>query len=338
MVPYNPIRLALDRDLPVPLGVQLRGLIQYGISSGDLKPGDRLPSVRDLADEAGVAPMTIVQVYREMKEAGLIEGRAGSGTFVARPADPLDQRLQDFHKRVDAVLDQGLALGLSSNDIAGLIATRLTARNGGGRTWQVMMVGNFAHTTADYAQVATSILGPGVAIEPVTFDILVQDEGALRRAAAADFVVASVVRQREVSALLPGQRVVAIGLIPSEDTRRALASIDPRARVIAVSLFPDFLPILSSGVRRFAPHVATLNAAMVDSEELEAAVAHNDVVVYSSGAEAVLDLLPPGVPAIEYRHTPDPGDIERLLRPLLEGVAPTLRSRASGRDARTQAG
>jgi len=200
-----------------------------------------------------------------------------------------------------------------------------------------VMVGNFAHTTAAYARVATSILGSGVMIEPVTFDALTKDEGALHRAAAADFVVASLVLQREVSALLPGQRVVAIGLIPSEDTRRALASIDPRARVIAVSLFPDFLPILSSGVRRFAPHVAVLNAAMVDSDELGAALTDNDVVVYSSGAEAVLELLPPGMPAIEYRHTPDPGDIERLLRPLLEGAGPIARPRTSGKEPESHA-
>src|SRR5690606_12102731 len=53
----------LDRALPVPLGIQLSGLIQYGIALGDLTAGTRLPPVRDLAERAGIAPMTVVGVY-----------------------------------------------------------------------------------------------------------------------------------------------------------------------------------------------------------------------------------------------------------------------------------
>ena len=77
------MRFQVDRDLPVPLGVQLRGLIEYGIACGELSIGERLPSVRELADAIGVAPMTVSQVYRDLKKAGLIEARSGSGTFVA---------------------------------------------------------------------------------------------------------------------------------------------------------------------------------------------------------------------------------------------------------------
>ena len=74
---------ALDRSLPIPLGVQLRGLIEYGIACGELPPGTRLPSVRELAGAGGLAPMTVATVYKEMQENGLIAARAGSGTFVA---------------------------------------------------------------------------------------------------------------------------------------------------------------------------------------------------------------------------------------------------------------
>jgi DNA-binding transcriptional regulator YhcF (GntR family) len=53
----------LDRDLPIPLGTQLRGLIEFGIATAGLLPGERLPSVREMADLAGVAPMTVAQVH-----------------------------------------------------------------------------------------------------------------------------------------------------------------------------------------------------------------------------------------------------------------------------------
>ena len=71
------MKLQIDRELPVPLGLQVKGLIEYGIACGELSPGERLPSVRELADSLAVAPMTVALVYRGLREAGLIETRGG---------------------------------------------------------------------------------------------------------------------------------------------------------------------------------------------------------------------------------------------------------------------
>ena len=77
-MPFN-----IDPDLPVPLGVQLRGVIEYGIVCGQLQPGERLPPVRSMARQLGIAPMTVSQVYKELKEVGLLETKQGNGTFVS---------------------------------------------------------------------------------------------------------------------------------------------------------------------------------------------------------------------------------------------------------------
>lgn len=319
----TPIRLALDRSLPVPLGQQLRGLIEYGIACGEFRPGDRLPSVRDLAAEAGVAPMTVSQVYRELKAAGLIEGRSGSGTFVGRQAGQRGSgdRLPAFGRRVDALIDEGLALGLAAGEIATLVSARLSARGPVARRPTLVLVGIFPAATAAYARAVAAALGPVATVEGVTLDALASVPDALRRAEAADLVLAMAHRRRDVEALLPGARIVTVSFIPSEGTRRALASLAPRARVLAVSRFPDFLPLMRPGIRRFAPHVETVDAALVDEAGLAGRLAAYDVVVYATGAEAVLDRLPRGLVALEYRHSPDPGDIDRAVRPLLGGTA-----------------
>ncbi|MEI2422099.1 GntR family transcriptional regulator, partial [Arthrospira platensis SPKY2] len=74
-----PIRI--DRDLPVPVPLQLQGQIEYGVTSGDFPPGSRLPSVRELAADLGVSPVTVSAVYRRLRSAGLIDGAPGRGTF-----------------------------------------------------------------------------------------------------------------------------------------------------------------------------------------------------------------------------------------------------------------
>lgn len=324
------IRLTLDRSLPVPLGLQLRGLIAYGIACGEFRAGDRLPSVRDLAEEAGVAPMTVSQVYRDLKRDGLIEGRAGSGTFVARRREGAGpgERLLAFHRRVDRLIDDGLGLGLGAGDIAGLVAARLSARRAGRAGRRLALVGIFPAATAAYARAVAEALGPGAAVEGVTLEALARDAAILQRAAEADLVLVMAHRRQEVARLLPGSRLATISFIPAEATRRALASLDPRARVLAVSRFPEFLPLMRPGVGRFAPHVATVGAALLDDPDLEARLGASDVVVYATGAEAVLGRLPRGAAAIEYRHSPDPGDIDRIVRPLLE--------RAPGPDAKEE--
>ena len=318
---FAPIRLVLDRSLPVPLGQQLRGLIEYGIACGEFSPGDRLPSVRDLATDAGVAPMTVSQVYRELKELGLIEGRAGSGTFVARrPGRPgAGDRLPAFGRRVDALIDEGLALGLGAGAIATLVSARLSARGTAARVPAIVLVGIFPAATAAYARAVAAALGASASVEGMTLDALESVPDALRRAGAADLVLAMAHRRRDVEALLPGARIVTVSFIPSEGTRRALASLAPRARVLAVSRFPDFLPLMRPGIGRFAPHVETVDAALVDDADLGGRLGGYDVVVYATGAEAVLDRLPRGLVALEYRHSPDPGDIDRAVRPLLGG-------------------
>jgi DNA-binding transcriptional regulator YhcF (GntR family) len=314
------MNLYVDRDLPVPLGVQVRGMIEYGIACGEFAPGERLPSVRELADSLKVAPMTVSQVYGELREAGLIETRRGSGTFVAENGAPQlrpDERLADVQRRLDLLIDEALAIGLRPADFAGMVQSRLFRMNGRERRRRVVMVGVFAEATRAYARAIEARLGADVVVEPITLDMLKEDGSARHRAAAAELIVTLANRRREVVELLPGARVATVRFIPSEETRRALAGLDPLTRLGVISRFPDFLPIMKPGVQRFAPHVRMVLAAVVDTPAFEAVIARSDVVVVSTGAESVLDRLRPGTRAIEYRHTPDPGDVDRVIAPLL---------------------
>ncbi len=72
-----------------PLFDQLRSQVIDGVRDGRLPPGTRLPTVRELAGELGLAVNTVARAYRELETAGLVETRGRFGTFVAR-ADPAD--------------------------------------------------------------------------------------------------------------------------------------------------------------------------------------------------------------------------------------------------------
>ncbi|OBK73833.1 GntR family transcriptional regulator [Mycobacterium sp. 1274761.0] len=79
----------VDPRASKPLFDQLRGQIIDGIRSGKLPPGTRLPTVRELAGQLGMAVNTVARAYRELESAGILETRGRFGTFVAR-TDPAD--------------------------------------------------------------------------------------------------------------------------------------------------------------------------------------------------------------------------------------------------------
>lgn len=76
------MRLPLDPDSPVPLFHQIAEAFRYKIAIGELRPGDRLPSVRDFADDNGLHYLTVRKGYLALAESGLVTMRRGIGTTV----------------------------------------------------------------------------------------------------------------------------------------------------------------------------------------------------------------------------------------------------------------
>ncbi len=326
----------IDRDLQVPIWVQIKGMIEYSIACGELQVGQPIPSVRELAESFGVATMTISLAYRELKKDGLVEARPGAGTFVADSSQArmaAQPAMASFHRQVDDLIDRALDLGMRPADVEALIGARLTRRVSAGRQVNILMVGLFAEATASYAKSIAAQLGSSAVVEPVTLPEIQTHEPLRQRCAAADLVLTFANMHREVASLLPVAKVVSIRFIPSEGTRLALASLDPLARIAIVSRFHDFLPILKSGVQRFAAHVENLNATNLDDPALVDLLKASDVVVFSTGAERIRELATANMRVLEYRHVPDPGDIERLVLPFVHQTIADINGRRTSPQA-----
>jgi GntR family transcriptional regulator len=78
--------LSVDRRANVPLGAQLASRIRSAVREGTLAPGDRLPSVRELAESAAVNVNTVRAVYARLESEGIVRSEQGRGTFVAGAA------------------------------------------------------------------------------------------------------------------------------------------------------------------------------------------------------------------------------------------------------------
>lgn len=114
--------LSIDPASPIPPFEQLRSGVLAAVSSGELAPGHRLPTVRKLAEDLGVAPGTVARAYRELEASGIIETRGRNGTFVSFHGDPAHQQAQ---RAAAAFAEQVRALKLDTDEALALVAAAL---------------------------------------------------------------------------------------------------------------------------------------------------------------------------------------------------------------------
>ena len=94
--------VVVDQADPTPPYEQVRKQIAAAIGAGGFAVGDRLPSVRQLANDLGVAPGTVARAYRELESEGLIVSRRGGGTRVAAVPRSRDDVLAESAARLVA--------------------------------------------------------------------------------------------------------------------------------------------------------------------------------------------------------------------------------------------
>jgi GntR family transcriptional regulator len=120
----------VDFTAHVPIYSQLIDQIQRAIASGELKPGDQLPTVRQLAADLRVNFNTVARAYRMLDEDGIISTQHGRGTFILEPASPEDaerQRQQGLGRLARAFAAQAHKLGFGPEEARGALEEILSA-------------------------------------------------------------------------------------------------------------------------------------------------------------------------------------------------------------------
>jgi len=112
--------VSIDPRDPTPIYAQLERGLRAAIATGRIRPGDQLPTVREMAVDLRVNANTVARVYAELERAGVLETRRGVGSFVsatpaqAHPPREHDRRLRAFGTRLLADAD---AAGLTIDEV-----------------------------------------------------------------------------------------------------------------------------------------------------------------------------------------------------------------------------
>jgi GntR family transcriptional regulator len=124
------IVLRVDTKSGVPPYLQIAAQVRQAIVAGVLKPGDQLPTVKQVVTNLAVNPNTVFKGYRELEREGLVEGRPGAGTFVLRrPPGPEPGTHAALARALVRWVERARNAGLDDRSIESLLHETLHARD-----------------------------------------------------------------------------------------------------------------------------------------------------------------------------------------------------------------
>ena len=118
------MRLVVDPHSTTPPFEQIRMQVIEAVRSGALTPGDKLPTVRRLAEDLGLAPNTVARSYRALEQDEVIETRGRLGSFVAATGDATQRQMQ---QAAVVYAERATSLGVDVDEALAIVRAALGA-------------------------------------------------------------------------------------------------------------------------------------------------------------------------------------------------------------------
>ena len=123
-----PLEFYISTGSPTPIYRQIVEQVRYAVAVRREQPGDRLPSIRALAEQLVINPNTVAKAYGELVRDGLLESRPGRGYFVAhrRQIYSEAERTRRLEQALDVLVGEVLVLDFSPDQIMAALSERLS--------------------------------------------------------------------------------------------------------------------------------------------------------------------------------------------------------------------
>lgn len=125
------MQIWVDLNDPTPIYEQIANATKELVNQKLLRPGDCLPSVRQLAQDLGVNLNTVARAYRELAREGILNVRQGRGASVARARRSYGAAEREaLHRSVKRLVNEALSLGLDLEQVRELVASEFQRLKG----------------------------------------------------------------------------------------------------------------------------------------------------------------------------------------------------------------
>lgn len=311
---------------------QIMSFFESQIHSGRMKPGEKLPAERDLAEELHTARGTVKKAYEELVRRRLIEAASGRGSFVAPDRSaPSESRKDKALRLIDEVIDELVRLKFSVQDIRIFFDLRLLGREEELQDTNVAFVDCNPEALAIFERQFQII--PRVNMAKYLIDDIIGDPAGAERLQSFDLVLTTTTHYQEVLDRFPGlkPKLVQAAVAPTRSSIIALARLTPSQKIGVVCESRRFLDIVLDHLKAFdipAASVAPLFWSELD--RLGEFIAGRDAVIVPAGYSlqkdrgqlaAIQEFTERGGAIIAFDYQIERGsllNIEERLRTLLE--------------------
>jgi GntR family transcriptional regulator len=315
-----PSGLRVNRKSAVPVHVQLMTQIRHLISTGALKPGMQLPTVRQLAGFLRINPNTVARALADLERDGYVEGQQGRGTFVADRPTREGQAARSLERLVGESLERVRRLGFTQEEFLAALASSAPAGSVGkvARRRALLVECNDAELARYRDELEAEL--------PLQMDPMLVDEFEAKAARDPAFlkgyraVITTFFHIHEVKRVLPPDGPPAVALLAEASIKTLLRLTElPEGSTVGLvcTTATGGQNLLRSVQSAGLMHVTPVLASTDDTWSLDRMLEKTRTVVCSVQAAArIRDSLPKDVELIVADRTLDRGGIE-LLRDLL---------------------
>lgn len=283
------IKISISKDSPVPVKDQLIEQIGLQIASGSLKPRDKLPSIRQLAQKLSIHHSTVTAAYNQLAEAGLLDIRQGSGVRVSTASGSSDlQQDLSLEQLFRQCLSRAAETGLSRIQVSEFAEKMLKAPP----VKRILVVDR----NEDFHPLLSAELEPHFALPvvPITFGKLSQSQDLLQDS----LIVTSFYHLNPLQGLkLDPTRFVVCRVEPGDEELQALHTVRAGSLVAIVSISPTLLKMannMAAAIR--GEEIAVRCLDRHEETEISYLMKHVSMVLCDSPSESAVKAVSGKVP------------------------------------------
>lgn len=231
---------------------QLVDQISAKVKTGELKPGDKLPTERELSLQLNVARGTVKKAYEELEKRNVIKVIHGSGSYICESTEKPEVESEN---RVDGILDEAIcklqAFGLSAPEIEVLIKSRYSAGEKSQNLVWIAFVDCNLDSLALFKQQLCGI--PNKNLSVFLLDNLRMDDNPQKLFADYDLIMTTPSHYDELLTYLPKEKskIVKAAVSPCQRTIVDIATIGPEASIGLICRNNRFLNIMKDNIASF---------------------------------------------------------------------------------------
>lgn len=312
--------LHLRRDSPIPPYMQLKSQFEYELVTGQIPPGGKLPSVREVARLLQTSPATVTRAYRELEISGLVVSKPGAGYF----ALSVHENQTGPHARVRELagtfVEDSLREGVSLDQALQILLAEIAESWAKAAHVELLVICKQDDRKEELAMhLRHSVLDLRVEIGTASLEEVAADlEGWLPRLRKVKHVLCLAFNLRELRALLAPRGIAVVPILGAlrHDIQERLVHLPAQTKVGVFASSAAFVDGMISAILSLNPTVTVVGVQSCDDmAAIPEFLASADCIVYGTLTRRTLAQYQPLVAeTIELVYVPEDGWIERFRR------------------------